>query len=678
MVKIRDIRKGFILLFCLMLLWPTNVGLYTPVVLGEEIQQPEDNQLESQANSQENNDILITILEPFNRSSFNVNEILLGIKTENTGIEQTSIIISQGEEIIETIIAEDGSQQVPIQISNYNEGIYQVQALLIKDGSEYSSNTIQFEIDGTPPDVEVTSPTKHFINDAMIVGQTESGIRVFLTIEEEVLETVSDQSGQFSFDLNEYVVDGNEYKIVVNAEDQASNIGQTEVTFNLDLSRPYISPELQPSAQMSQAPVDTIIRAKIVDDNPIIEELIPSNAIEVFETGSETPILGTISFDEETSFITFTPSSNLEPSKKYYILINHMITDQAGNLVHARNWSFTTKSNVDSKNPHGNYEQNTNTCKSCHNTHVASKNKLIEPEEEIAEKLEQLEEPVTSYCMACHDGTVASKMPEVNGHSNHNNKELILTDGSVQTQSCGSCHDVHLGWHETNPNLIKDHFIFDHNGVEGGEEIGVIDSSIQLCESCHEKDSLSKKVDERVTYSEYSYSNWNNNQTDLRENEAYFGKEEDYTLCLRCHNSEVKENNAKVKDIQTFYSNSNQLSGHFITNDRVKDGSFLDGHLPCAECHDTHGSRNISLLKGNIGHNKATEFEKLEDSWTTRDVRKFCQSCHNNNTEVYGITVKFNNDTEESPWHAAENISCAICHGGTSRSFIQAVHSPYK
>jgi hypothetical protein len=683
MLKFGDTRKGFILILCLMLSIPTNAGFYMPVVFGEDIQQTEDEIIIQQ---DEQKEISVFILEPINRSSFNVNEILLGIESEIGGVEQISITIAKEEEIIQIIeiTAGDSYQEVLVDISNYEDGMYEISVKSNVGEQEYYSNVIHFEVDRTAPEIEIITASEDLSNDATISGKTESELLVSLSLDEATYETVSDEDGYFTFDLNSIVENDEKYIGLLSVEDGAGNIGETTVTFEIDLIRPYISPDVFPKSNMTQVPINTVITAQIVDNNPFTSENITENAIRVYEKGSETPIAGTVTFNENTSLIMFTPDANLNASKKYFVIIDHLMKDQAGNLIHARNWSFTTKSGVNFENPHGNYQNNTNTCKTCHSVHLASKDKLEEPSDEVKKRLNHLDQPVTSYCMACHDGTVASAMPEINGHSNHNNKELILPDGSVQIQSCGSCHDVHQGWHETNPNLIKDHLVFDHSSTGNGKDVGVIDSSVKLCESCHENGWIDEQ--RKVIYSQFRNSNWNDSNQDMREGEMYFGKEEDYTLCLRCHNSDIQINNPKVKDIKSLYSNSNSTSGHFISKDRVQDGSLLDGHLPCADCHETHSSANGMLIKNTLGHNAANR--STLESWPNTSVtsnvnqRTLCLSCHNDETELYGITVslpmKKADGTTINAHQPTSTSACSNCHGGTSKTFIEAVHAPSK
>ncbi|RXJ01682.1 hypothetical protein DS745_09390 [Anaerobacillus alkaliphilus] len=684
MMNLGDIRKGCILLFCLLLL-PFNVQVYTSVVFGEgeATQQNNEDDIKGIDQSLEVN---LSIIEPSTGSSFNVSEVLLSIETSGEEIQETSIVIFQGENEVDRVEAEVGNVVV-LPISSYGEGNYKLQALLLQtNGESYYSNIIEFEIDRTAPEIEILTPNTQFVNNALVNGKTEAEIEVSLVVGDDVLTTISNFEGEFSFDLNEYVEDGNGYGVMVVAHDVAGNKAEAEVTFVIDKKRPFISPRVFPRPNMTQAPVGTVISVEIFDNNPILAENIPTNAIEVFEDGATDPLRGFVTYNDEEGHILFTPEENLKPSKKYFVFVNHMITDQAGNLLHARNWTFTTKSNAHFENPHGNYQANTNTCKTCHNVHVASESSMIEPSDELKETLNKLTEPVTSYCMACHDGTVASKMPEMSGHSNHNNKELKLPD--VQFQSCGSCHDVHLGWQESNPNLVRDHFVFDHSEVEEAKDIGIIDSSSQLCESCHENDSLVRKLDERVVYRTFTYSNWNNNEEDLREGEISFGKEEDYTLCFSCHNSEVQRTNPKVRDVKSLYANTYESSGHFIPNDRIEDGSLLDGHMPCADCHETHGASNIKLLKETFGHNpKNIETKFIQQiPWTTTSQRidyerRVCLSCHNNSTEMYGIKVAYpatNVEGEVIEGHTLRATSCVTCHRGATNSFFSTVHAPFR
>jgi predicted CXXCH cytochrome family protein len=119
-------------------------------------------------------------------------------------------------------------------------------------------------------------------------------------------------------------------------------------------------------------------------------------------------------------------------------------------------------------------------------------------------------------------------------------------------------------------------------------------------------------------------------------------------------------------------------SGHNIkaTDD---SGSPLNGQLPCAECHETHGSNNIKMLKEELGNVKQTDADKYKTegtTWTESNERQFCLKCHTNSTQIYGKTSTLN---VTIPGHQpGDTQGCSTCHGGSTKSFIEAAHSPTK
>ncbi|QIZ10600.1 hypothetical protein HFZ78_30965 [Priestia megaterium] len=328
--------------------------------------------------------------------------------------------------------------------------------------------------------------------------------------------------------------------------------------------------------------------------------------------------------------------------------------------------------------PHGFYNNNTNSCSVCHNTHLAA-NKSMEGKD-VKE----------GYCLACHDGTITSPLKPGNSISNKHDTQLGL-DHKTKAGSCTSCHNPHLSWSQDNPNLLKDHFVYEHQADDKWEEttVGKIDSNIQLCESCHGRYTYSykKKAEETGGYKVLHYRKQTNVIGEITKTEKVKGdptsliaEVEDYNLCFSCHNNENKVKNAK--DILTYYTN--EESRHIIT---AIDGSKLNGQIPCAECHETHGAKNLLLIKDKLGHENQSDFSlSNEEDWTDRKKREFCITCHNGKTSIYGITGKAiydeNGDslitTNESAksGHAKNSIeACSNCHS-SNNSFIEAVHGP--
>lgn len=623
----------------------------------------------------------ITLDKPISDKHFNTNSIVVEGTIKEGDFEITLFL---NDEAVTTDISVYDSVW-STTLTDLEEGNYELVAKATNEEEiQYSSNVVTFIIDMTEPEIFITSPTEdnYYMNSAIISGVTEPYLEVILIVDgqEENYITVANDEGEWSINLNGYLQEGN-YTFHARATDKAGNVGfSPTLTFILDKTRPHITVNMFPRANMTRVTLNTVVKMNVVDNHSINESDLLSAPFELVKKGESAPISGTFSYNQKEDNmieVIFTPDSELLPNEKYIVHTNPFLTDRAGNFIHPRIWSFTTASNFAEKVPHGNYTNNVNTCRTCHRTHTASNSLLEQPSEELLSRVDP-EQAFSSYCMACHDGTVAL-LPEKWGENSTHQFQLKTNDGRVVSQSCGSCHNPHLAWSDRNPNIFQDHFTFEHTvELDGVDEPFLADSKEQLCESCHDTDVLSRKIDERVDYTVFSYKNWNSTNFQLDEERGTFGEASDYQLCLRCHNSRYQLDYQNIVDIETFYKN--ESSAHFITNDRIKDGSLLNGHLPCADCHYSHGSANINMIKTELGHANSTSFTKETDSWTISEERAFCLTCHNNSTELYGITVSFQTEDEQGKMiegHQTDsNLSCAFCHGGNTKNFLEAVHAP--
>jgi predicted CXXCH cytochrome family protein len=504
------------------------------------------------------------------------------------------------------------------------------------------------------------------------------------------------------------------YTVFAKATDRAGNVSTTEqVTFTLDTLRPVILLDsIVPAQDMTNVPPkNTEIKFMVSDAHGLN---VSKNSITVTSNGE--PVPGETRYNPDTKEISFVIDpdvTSLSYSTKYYVYISPLgITDEADNKAFPRFWSFTTESAAPSKDPyyeisynsgdkliqrespHQAYANNVNVCINCHSTHEASNPNLLDQKKNTDDDRTQL--TVDNYCMACHDGTVAP-MPE-NSQATHKHTAAIDTFGKPSGSSCASCHNPHLSWSEHNPNLAQDHIKYKHLPSDPGDPnkpTEEISSKEQLCESCHENDNAEKIANPAVNYGIFQYN----------KSFTAIGIYEDYELCLRCHKTKVNkivqpeadtnetETNEGVNlipDIAKFYSqltkqtkeefettfgvpyssrdlssDQNSISGHII---KAKDGSPLAGYMPCAECHDTHGSKNIKQLKEKLGHEQlGTEnkqaFTAIEGEWDVTKERSFCFACHNNETALYGIKVELDK-TIVGHRDIAEDKqkSCASCH----------------
>jgi predicted CXXCH cytochrome family protein len=606
--------------------------------------------------------------------------------------EVTVDLFKASEKIGSTIPLTDGKWTISITLPN---GTHTITAKAYDTlGNEASTDPTSINIEVIIPPVTISEPANNsYINKPLFKGMTNPNFIIEICTQcsiEENGETLgiwrsvtAGEDGNWEFedaDLEE-----GSQTTYVRAIDQAGNKSEiSDVTFTFDKSRPIILPKVYPENDMTHVPLDTVIEIQVFDDSPLVNATIKEQLVTLSQNGKNVLIQPNPEYDPISKTITFTPFEPLQPAKKYYVYINPLLSDIAGNYSRPRFWSFTTignevilKDNPFGENPHGGYQYNVNTCSNCHSTHVADNPKLLSDPASIEGK------DILNYCNACHDGTVGAPIPE-NATSSHTHNYGVSIDGFATSNSCASCHNPHLDWSEKNPNLLQDHFTYDHPDLEQSIPAS---SKEQLCETCHEYDSLSIKTDPRVDYRIFQYNKWNTTS----------GVYEDYQLCLRCHNPLFKEKHESIPDIASFYNNIDEkskshyeqttglafsdreitpedkaFSGHII---KAQDGSPLAGHIPCADCHDTHGSDNIKQLKKSIGHENPTEFTAPSGEWSEVIERQFCLTCHNGSTVLYGITVN-PPDPVLSAAHTDNTKACSSCHGGSSASFIEAAHAP--
>ncbi|MDF2636969.1 MAG: cytochrome family protein [Pelosinus sp.] len=520
-----------------------------------------------------------------------------------------------------------------------------------------------------------------------------------------------------------------DYTVYAKSTDLAGNIALTEpITFTLDTIRPVILLDpnvLTYTEDMTHVPVNTDIKFTVSDANGLIASAIENSII---ITGNGEPVSGKPQYDQKTNEIVFVLDpevKSLSYSTKYHVFISPLgVVDKAGNSAFPRFWSFTTESmppikdiksqkehyeilynsedeKIKRETPHTVYANNVNVCINCHSTHEASNPNLLDQKRNADDKQTKL--TVDNYCMACHDGTVAP-VPE-NSQATHKHTAAIDISGQPSGSSCASCHNPHLDWSSENPNLLQDHTIYTHASTikVDGQPVGTISNKEKLCEACHESDGAQTKTG--VEYLVFQY----------KKTFSATGVRENYELCLRCHNAVVEEKNDKVTDIDIYYEYlPNDIAENDLTADEINlrkisassghvikalDGTPLAGHLPCAECHDTHGSNNIKQLKEQLGHEQlGTEnkqsFQAKTGGWDALKERSFCLTCHNGETGLYGITVKAlpplpqDSDGKDQTGHNnTSQESCASCHTDSynkddrsfdAEAFRESAHAPKK
>lgn len=329
-------------------------------------------------------------------------------------------------------------------------------------------------------------------------------------------------------------------------------------------------------------------------------------------------------------------------------------------------------------------------CASCHNPHLTWSK----------------ENPNILKDRFVHLHNVASKKDTVENYpyGNEPGEEIDSLN-----QPCEKCHD-------SDAQKVKDQYIYAHDGSTKGNnedypQVGRIYNSLvesQSCQSCHTNvaklvklvkghDSKLENKDNPIAVN-YKLINYRNSTAT--------GIPDDYGICLRCHDGNKEWTDADnikhpISNISKYFDetldtlkndNTNStLSRHRISSNvgtkLIKTNANTtsnDGHIPCAECHDNHGSSNILLLKDKLGHEdrqsfSATSNDKNEDGiLTVSKERTFCIKCHNGSTAIYGIVGR-ELDVTVSDGHKVSTRACSECHGvgdTPQEKALSAAHSP--
>lgn len=429
---------------------------------------------------------------------------------------------------------------------------------------------------------------------------------------------------------------------------------------------------------MDNKPMENLVGKIQSVDNPYspIKVLLDNNQISGKATIDETVQSGNYIYT-----ILFTPITPFVLNKNYLVYVDPSIIDDSGNQIFSRFFKFTTQGDMAPEdNPHGSYPMNTNMCALCHDSHSGTTENLDGGTNKDTFN-SQLKDPSTNYCLACHDGTLnAPKVYNADSANRHTS-----TADLSQAESCTSCHNPHKGWSPDNPNMLKDHYVYTHNETDPAQGLvtATVDSLDTSCDTCHDDQEI--VTQSNVKYSILSYAN---SSTAIGKIDKTNHTVQDYSLCLRCHNANNNAKNPSIANIDQYYTDS--TSGHYLPlpsgQSTQDDGSPLNGQMPCSTCHETHGSDNIANLKEQLGNNQvsgAQLFKTTGTTWTADNERKFCLSCHNNTTEIYGKLVVFpktNSRGGAIVGHQDSNTQgCSTCHGSgstDSEKALSAAHSP--
>ncbi|WP_066315037.1 cytochrome c3 family protein [Bacillus sp. FJAT-29814] len=548
-------------------------------------------------------------------------------------------------------------------------------------------------------------------SDSSLVGDNLKGDKW------EIIDNGTDKTWTFS---TSRLTEGNHnisIEIKENIPDAGAMIDKESVTITigpLDTVRPIITKsgiELPDKTfligeDFTRVPLEAKIKITVSDDYPMTNLVnkinltsAPYNPIIVMfganQVSGTTKIndLGKQNDNNYLYEILFTPDDPVywKLNSTYKVYIDPDLLDDVKNPIYTKTFKFTTKSEMsESDNPHGHYLANTNMCAACHSSHEGGSDSTLNGVSyKDRFKGELQADPSSNYCMACHDGTMNAPMIDQIDKTYHHNNPADYSGGGINelknAESCTSCHNPHTGWSEENPNLLKDHFVYKHEKLvpERGLNTLTIDSLETSCIECHEDNSIyDTNKYPNVIKEVFSYKKSITAEGTLTNNIITPTTKtiSDYSLCLRCHNTE------KNKNIESYYIKSN--SGHFLVSEGNQpnlDGSYLKGAIPCAECHDTHGSNNIKLLREKFGNVKTEQtFNKSSGAWLPSEERDFCLKCHNNSIEMYGRIAQFKelnaigNIIEGHRLVEDKDTSCSSCHGGESKSLIEAAHAPVK
>ncbi|MEH7126699.1 Ig-like domain-containing protein [Neobacillus drentensis] len=614
---------------------------------------------------------------------------------------------------------------------NYN---YKIRALDLLNNSTYKDYS--FTVDTAGPKITTNSPVFQTDKKITLSGTVSDATTPANQIPMQLLDAnaipitnaiysaPTATSNQWSYTLPGEFTEGT-YNYQVKATNSSNFTTITNYSVTVDNNRPKVSSikvkvsdkvnangktdiDLLPNDVTGYVKTNTPITFTITDDKMVAADKV-QNALIVFSSKGVN-VAGTIKAtkkNDKNLEVVFTPATPLAASTTYYIMINPLLvdvvpgsattTDAAGNPVYPLIRKFATErgsvlklarmlalvaTNPNANDPHGNYEMNTNTCATCHSTHNAS-----------GAKLEQYNTNYSSYnyCMACHDGTGAAAPLNMhqNGHFSEYGKDGVQSSAG----ECASCHNPHLAWNEENPNLIKDHYVVDNHPAVEGVPADMFDSEKQLCETCHDTETNQIK-----NYGSQNNIVVTNKIFDYRKSTAT-GVPDDYALCLRCHDGTRKWKDSNgveqvISNIQQFFdtkidekmdlTNSN-LSQHRIT--AISDGRLVkssgtaanDGHIPCSECHDTHGSTNIKLLSNTLGLEDRRLFSSGSGDWDAAKERVFCSTCHNGSTAIYGVTGKALDPAKSAGHTSTDPRACSTCHGTgntAEEKALSAAHAP--
>jgi hypothetical protein len=268
----------------------------------------------------------IAITTPVTGSSLNEEDVIINGTVENfppDALINLSVDEVENDTPIQVI---DNKWSVELSLS---KGSHTILAKSEVEGIQISSEPIEITINPILPKLSIIKPINgEYVNVKILEGVTEPSAVVKICMdctknsEGEIIGTwesvEADSTGKWTYQ-NPDLTEGS-HTVYAKAIDNEGNISMnSKVTFILDTLRPQVLPDVFPKQDMTQVPLNPVIKVKISDATALNEAEI-KNSINVSQNG--TNVKGTISFNRDTKEITFTPLEALLASKKYNVFIS--------------------------------------------------------------------------------------------------------------------------------------------------------------------------------------------------------------------------------------------------------------------------------------------------------------------------------------------------------------------
>lgn len=438
------------------------------------------------------------------------------------------------------------------------------------------------------------------------------------------------------------------------------------------------------SPPVSQKP--RVLSASAPDNNSVEIQFNATMDLLTAQTASNYsiyPALGVTGAVLEGDGVTVKLTTATQTANIAYTVTVSNVENIYGNIVDSSyNTAAFTGSGLSTKNPHGNYVNDTDQCSKCHVTHNAQGISLINQPTQ------------TQACYLCHDAggqsqyDVADQFGKTAPYAASHHK---IPEG---TQQCSDCHNPHDGGRDGQGNSIHwprllqssaspsthsgNDFCFScHQNAQGNTKainfttfpsagVGHNNSAFIIngvtpfspssgtgisCNACHGEhgSSLAKLLK----------LNPNNDTTNVSG--------DDKTQCYECHTGASADNRYLGKSV---YDNA-AYNPHSLTSSTKTNASYpnVTGQAgQCTNCHDPHGSANgtsqvsMKTLRGVYNDGKT--------SYTAADFT-FCFGCHNNTSanSKYDIQTPYNDSlgghyikTAGGSLAVGSKLPCEACH----------------